>query len=170
MFHLAGNERKLGKNDLIVSKTNLKGHISYANDVFLDVADYSLNEVVGKPHALVRHPAMPRCIFQLLWEYLQGGREIFAYVVNATKKNDYYWVFAHVTPSRDAKGNITSYHSNRRRPEARAVAAIKELYEVLLLEEKSRSSRKDGQKAGYALLMNMLKEKGMGYDEFILSL
>ncbi len=170
MFHLAGEERKLGENDLIVSKTNLKGHISYANDVFLDIADFSLGEVINKPHSLVRHEAMPRCIFQLLWEYLTDGREIFAYVVNTTKNNDYYWVFAHVTPSRDAKGNITSYHSNRRRPKEQAVSAIKELYDVLLLEEKSHSNRKQGQKAGYALLMKILKEKGMDYDEFVLSL
>ncbi len=170
MLQLAGDERKLGENDLIVSKTNLKGHISYANDVFLDIADFSLKEVINKPHSMIRHKAMPRCIFQLLWEYLQDGREIFAYVVNATKKNNYYWVFAHVTPSIDAKGKITSYHSNRRRASEKAIAAIKDLYDVLLTEEKSHASRKEGQKAGYALLMDILKQKGLDYDEFILSL
>ncbi len=170
MLQLSGNERELGENDLIVSKTNLKGHISYANDIFLDIADFSLKEVLSKPHALVRHPKMPRCIFQLLWEYLQGGKEIFAYVVNSTKRGDYYWVLAHVTPSRDARGEITSYHSNRRRPSEKAVAAIKELYSVLLAEEKSHNNAKEGQKAGYALLMNILNKKGMEYDEFVLSL
>lgn len=171
MLQLAGAERKLGENDLIVSKTNLKGHITYVNDIFLDIAGYKLQEVIDKPHSLIRHDLMPRCIFQLLWEYLGNGREIFAYVVNATKNSDdYYWVFAHVTPSKNAIGEITSYHSNRRKPSEEAIRAVKELYAVLLKEEKSYSNRKEGQKAGYKLLINILEEKGMDYDEFILSL
>lgn len=170
MLSVAGAERKLGQDELIVSKTDLKGNITYANDVFLSIADFSLKGVLNKPHSMIRNEAMPRCIFQLLWEYLEGGREIFAYVVNATKNNDHYWVFAHVTPSRDASGTVTSYHSNRRAPSEAAIAAIKGLYGTLLKEEKSKSNRKEGQKAGYALLQKILEEKGMDYDEFVLSL
>lgn len=170
MLSLAGAEHKLGQNQLIVSKTNLKGHITYANDVFLEIAGFSLNEVLNQPHSLIRHKAMPRCVFQLLWEYLGAGREVFAYVVNETKNHDYYWVFAHVTPSRDDDGNIISYHSNRRAPSAQAIEAIKGLYDILLTEEHSYKSRKEGQKAGYALLLKILNEKGIDYDEFVLSL
>ncbi|PCI05924.1 MAG: chemotaxis protein [Hyphomicrobiales bacterium] len=170
MLSVDGAERKLGQNDLIVSKTNLKGHITYANDVFLDIADYSLKQVLNQPHSMIRSEAMPRCVFQLLWEYLQDGREIFAYVVNATRKNDHYWVFAHVTPSTDANGKIISYHSNRRAPSEAAIEAVKALYEILLAEEAKHSNRKEGQKAGYALLLKILEEKGMSYDEFIFSL
>lgn len=170
MLSIAGNERKLGEDDIIVSKTNLKGHITYANDVFLDIADFSLNEVLDQPHSLVRHEAMPRCVFQLLWDYLQVGREIFAYVVNCTKHNDHYWVLAHVTPSRDASGNVTSYHSNRRRPTESALTEIKKLYGLLFQEENKHSNRKEGQKAGFALLTKILEEKGVDYDQFIHSL
>ncbi len=170
MLQLRGEERKLGENELIVSKTNLKGHITYANDIFLDIAGFTLNEVLDKPHALIRHDMMPRCIFQLLWERLQAGDEIFAYVVNVTKGGDYYWVLAHVTPSMNADGEVTSYHSNRRQPSRDAIAAVSALYDVLLKEENSYSNRKQGQEAGYALLMNILEEKGLGYDEFVLSL
>ncbi len=170
MLQLRGEERKLGENELIVSKTNLKGYITYANDIFLDIAGFTLNEVLDKPHALIRHDMMPRCIFQLLWERLQAGNEIFAYVVNVTKGGDYYWVFAHVTPSMNADGEVTSYHSNRRQPSRDAISAISTLYDALLKEENSYSNRKQGQEAGYALLMNILEEKGMGYDEFVLSL
>ncbi|PCI05798.1 MAG: chemotaxis protein [Hyphomicrobiales bacterium] len=163
-----GIERKLDQDDIIVSKTNLKGHITYANDVFLEIADYSLSDVLGQPHSLIRNGVMPRCIFQLLWERLQAGREIFAYVVNNTKNNDaYYWVLAHVTPSRDNKGNITSYHSNRRCPSEAAISTISVLYEKLLDEENRKSNRKDGQKAGYVLLQKILGEKGVDYDEFV---
>lgn len=170
MLQVDGRERKLGENDIIVSKTNKKGHIQYANDVFLDIADYSLKNVLDKPHSMIRNKAMPRCIFQLFWEYLESGREIFAYVVNNTKNGDHYWVLAHVTPSRDANGNVTSYHSNRRRPTEKAITAIKGLYDVLLREESSHSNRKEGQKAGYAMLQNILNEKGLDYDQFVLSL
>ena len=170
MLQLQGNERKLAENELIVSKTNLKGQISYANDVFLDIADFSLKEVLDQPHSLIRHKMMPRCVFQLLWDQLQAGREIFAYVVNSTKKGDYYWVFAHVTPSRNAQGEVTSYHSNRRRPSPDAIAAVSALYDTLLKEENRHDNRKRGQEAGYALLAKVLKEKGMEYDEFVLSL
>lgn len=170
MLSVSGSERKLEENEIIVSKTNMKGHITYANDVFLDIADYSLKGVLNKPHSMIRNNAMPRCVFQLLWEYLQDGKEIFAYVVNATKNNDHYWVLAHVTPSRDAEGKVTSYHSNRRRPTQKAIAAVKDLYGALLKEESSHSNRKEGQKAGYALLQKILNEKGLDYDQFVLSL
>ncbi|HHG89257.1 MAG TPA: PAS domain-containing protein [Devosia sp.] len=170
MLQLQGKQRDLGENDLIVSKTDLKGRITYANDIFLEIADYSLKEVLQQPHALIRHEMMPRCVFQLLWERLQAGKEIFAYVVNETKNGDYYWVLAHVTPSMNAQGEVTSYHSNRRRPSADAVAAISALYDTLLREENAHSNRKQGQEASYALLMKILEEKGMGYDEFVLSL
>lgn len=170
MLQLAGKERKLAESDLIVSKTNLKGQITYANDIFLDIADFSLGDVLNKPHSMIRNEMMPRCIFQLLWERLQGGNEIFAYVVNATKKNDYYWVLAHVTPSMNGQGDVTSYHSNRRRPSDQAIQVVSTLYNELLKEEASHANRKEGQKAGYALLMNILNEKGVDYDEFVLSI
>lgn len=73
------------RDSLIVSKTNLKGHLTYMNDVFLDVAGYREQELVGKPHNVIRHPDMPRCVFKLLWDQLQQGKEVFAYVVNLTK-------------------------------------------------------------------------------------
>lgn len=74
-----GRQREMGDDDLIVSKTNLKGHLTYANDVFLDIAGLRLEETLGQPHRLIRHATMPRAIFQLLWETIEAGREIFAY-------------------------------------------------------------------------------------------
>ncbi|MCB9994330.1 MAG: PAS domain-containing protein [Hyphomicrobiaceae bacterium] len=170
MFNLTGVEKVLPPDDIIVSKTNLKGHIEYANNTFLDIADFSLGDVLNEPHSILRNENMPRCVFQLLWEYLQAGREIFAYVVNNTKNGDHYWVFAHVTPSFNAEGEIVSYHSNRRAPSRDAIEKVKALYDLLLKEEAAHPNRKDGQKAGYALLQSILAEKGVSYDEFVLSL
>lgn len=65
-----GHEVFLDTDDLIVSKTNLKGHITYANNTFLEVAGYTEAEVIGQPHNLIRHSDMPRCVFKLLWDTL----------------------------------------------------------------------------------------------------
>ena len=87
---ITGKERFFADDELIVSKTDLKGRITYANNLFLEIADYSEKEVLGQPHSLIRHPDMPRSIFKLLWDTIQGGSEIFAYVINGTKFGDHY--------------------------------------------------------------------------------
>ena len=157
--------------NVIVSKTDLKGRITYANRTFMRLAGYGERELIGAPHSIIRHPDMPRCVFQLLWDTLQSGKEIFAYVVNLAANGDHYWVFAHVTPSRDATGEIVGYHSNRRVPDRRIVEdAIMPLYRTLLEEERRHSDRKAGLEASYGMVNALLKEKGVGYDEFILSL
>ena len=93
-----GVAREFGKDELIVTKTDLKGRILYANRLFVELSGYPEHEVVGRPHSMVRHPDMPRCIFELLWRSIQAGEEIFAYVKNLSANGDHYWVFAHVTP------------------------------------------------------------------------
>jgi len=167
---LTGVERKFDKDEIIVSKTDTRGIITYANRVFLKIADYTEEEVLGKPHNIIRHPDMPRCVFKLLWDTLQSGREIFAYVVNRTKGGDHYWVFAHVTPTFDTAGEITGYHSNRRVPSREAVAKATELYRTLR-EEESRSGFSDaGMQAASRQLENLLEQNGVEYDEFAFSL
>lgn len=159
------------KDSLIVSKTNLKGHLTYMNDVFLDIAGYCEQELVGKPHNAIRHPDMPRCVFKLLWDQLQLGNEVFAYVVNLTKSGDYYWVVAHVTPSRGADGSIVGYHSTRRVPDTKVVRdTIIPLYKELSRIESSHESRKAGLEASYQKLLDVLAEKNLGYDEFVAQL
>ncbi len=165
-----GIERFFDKGDIIVSKTDLKGHITYANKVFLDMASLSEGEVIGAPHSLIRHPDMPRCIFKLFWDTLLRGEEIFAYVVNMAKNGDHYWVFAHVTPTFGPDGKIIGYHSNRRVPEKHVMPVITELYGKLLAEENRHSDRKQGMAASTAMLSDLLKSKGVGYEEFIFSL
>ena len=170
MAALTGVERHMKDDDIIVSKTDVKGRITYANDVFCNLADYSVAEVMGEPHSLVRNPTMPRCVFKLLWDMIARGEEIFAYVNNCAKNGDHYWVFAHVTPSFNAKGEVMGYHSNRRKPSAAAVKVISGVYDILLAEESKHANRKDGMQAGFDLLVKMLQDKGISYDEFVLSL
>lgn len=167
---LTGVERTFAKNEVIVSKTDTKGLITYANEVFLRIADYSLEEVLGKPHNLIRHPDMPKIVYKLLWDRIKSGKEIFAYVVNRTKHGDHYWVFAHVTPSFDKAGSIIGAHSNRRVPDPATIKKIEPVYKLLKQEEEKHTMAKDGMAASLALLNSVLAEKGIGYDEFVLSL
>ena len=165
-----GIENILGEDELIVSKTDLKGRITYANDVFIRMAKYSWKELVGAPHSLVRHPDMPRCVFKLLWDTLQAKREIFAYVVNLAGDGSHYWVFAHVTPTLDDDGNITGYHSNRRKPDRGPIGMISPIYKALCGEEARHANAKDGMRAGFDMMVGLLRQQGVGYDEFVLSL
>ena len=168
---LTGVERFFDDNEIIVSKTDLKGRITYCNDVFMRIAGYTEKELLGQPHSIIRHPDMPRCIFKLLWDTIEAGDEIFAYVINRAKNGDHYWVLAHVTPSFKSGGEIIAYHSNRRVPDKKIVdGTIIPLYRSLLEEERRHENAKEGMKASFAMVVDLLKEKGMGYDEFIASI
>ena len=161
-----GREVTFRDDEIIVSKTDLKGTITYANDVFVRVSGYDERELLGSPHSLIRHPDMPRCVFKLLWDTIQRGDEIFAYVVNLAKNGDHYWVFAHVTPTFDMNGSILGYHSNRRSPDRAAVKRVEALYGQLLAEERRHTDRKAGLQAATRLLEAELEKSGMSYGEF----
>ncbi len=168
---LTGVERFFDDTEIIVSKTDLKGRITYCNDVFQRIAGYSEKELLGQPHSIIRHPDMPRCIFKLLWDTIEDGREIFAYVINRAKNGDHYWVMAHVTPSFKSGGDIIGYHSSRRAPDKKIVDdAIIPLYRSLLEEERRHENAKEGMKASFAMVVDLLDEKGVAYDEFIASI
>jgi PAS domain S-box-containing protein len=168
---ITGRERFFEPHEVIVSKTDLQGRITYANEVFLRVSSYAEADVVGQPHNLIRHPEMPRAVFALLWERLAAGEEIFAYVVNLASTGDHYWVLAHVTPTRDAAGRIIGYHSNRRVPTREAVAAASELYRTIRAAETAAvGGAKAEAAAGTALLQQVLDTEGRSYDEFVFGL
>lgn len=168
---VTGVERTFDESEIIVSKTNLKGWITYANRVFQKIAGYDERELVGAPHSIVRHPEMPRCIFKLLWDTIEAPKEIFAYVINRAKNGDHYWVLAHVTPSFDGGGKLTGYHSSRRVPDRRVLdEVIVPLYRTLVDEENRHEDRKVGMAKSHEILVNLLNEKGMDYDELVFAL
>ncbi len=122
------------------------------------------DELIGQPHDIIRHPDMPKIVFRLLWETIAKKKEIHAYVKNLCKSGSYYWVFANVTPS--YLGNrVVGYHSSRRTASKKAIEIIKPIYDILLEAEK-----KGGMEASGKILNDLLKEKGVSYDEFILSI
>lgn len=153
-------ETSIQANDFLVSKTDTKGRISYANPAFIKVTGFTEKELLGKPHSLIRHQDMPKIIFKLLWEEITNKREIFAYVKNMSKDGGFYWVYANVTASLDAKDNIVGYYSVRRKANPKALEVIKPLYEKLISLEKS-----GGIDASEKYLLELLKDKGVSYDE-----
>ncbi len=168
--HVTGVERRFPTDEIIVSKTDRRGWITYANDVFISIAGYSEAELLGAPHSIIRHPHMPRCVFKLLWDTIDAGDEIFAYVVNRCKNGDHYWVYAHVTPNLGADGRIVGYHSNRRTPRRDAVATVTPLYRALCAEETRHADPKRGLAASEAMLNDLLRSKEVTYERFVLAL
>lgn len=169
-LRLTGIERTFSDDDIIVSKTDPTGRLTYANDVFLNISGYAESEILGQQHSVIRNPEMPRCVFKLLWDTIQGGNEIFAYVNNRAKNGDNYWVFAHVTPTFDSQNKIVSYHSSRRVPKRSALEIIKPLYAQLLKIENDETDSKTGLVKSFKALQNVIAEKGIAYDELIFSL
>ena len=164
-----GVHRTFPADELIVSKTDPRGVITYANDVFLRVSGYPLEQVLGQPHNLIRHPDMPRAEFKLLWDTLAGGQEIFAYVNNLAADGADYWVLAHVTPSHGPDGKLVGYHSSRRSPSPRAVARVLPLYGQLLAEERRQPNGRAAVEASSRLLTSVVAGLAPSYEEFIWS-
>lgn len=99
LFKLVGNERVLDNDAFLVSQTDAKGLIVFANDDFCKVAGYSVDELIGKPHNIIRHQDMPKAAFKDLWDTIKKGQIWTGYVKNAPKnKSQFYWVYATVYP------------------------------------------------------------------------
>ncbi len=164
-------EVRFDRDHFIVSKTDLKGRITYVNRTFCTIAGYSEAELLGAPHSIIRHPDMPRAVFKLLWDRLLEGHEVFAYVKNMTKAGDYYWVFAHVTPSHDGDGAFVGFHSNRRAPNRRVIdETIAPLYRALRETEAAKPNGKEALAASYNQLSSAILGKARSYDELVFSL
>lgn len=162
-----GVERTFGEDEIIVTKTDPRGLLTYTNPVFLRISALTEEEAIGQPHNLIRHPDMPRAIFKLLWETISNGQELFAYVVNLALDGAHYWVLAHVTPSVDAGDRLVGYHSSRRSPEPAAVAAVAGLYARLRAEERRHTGPREALDASWAMLQGILEERGQTYDEYV---
>ncbi len=111
----------------LVSETDEKGIIRFANDDFCKIAGYSLDEMMGKPHNMVRHPDMPKIAFKSLWETVQKGDTWTGYVKNATKEGGFYWVYATVYPFESCDGS-RGYLSCRRKASREEIIQHEALY------------------------------------------
>ena len=149
-------EIELDPKRYIVSETDAKGKITYANDYFMEVSGYTQEELIGQPHSIVRHPDMPKVVFKLLWETLKKGKNINAVVKNLAKDGRYYWIFTEFEIRRDTDtGEIIGYHASRKTISKHVIEIIADLYKELLAIEKS-----EGVDASEKYLVSFLKEKG----------
>jgi len=159
-------ERVMRDDDYIVSKTDLKGRITYANKIFIEFSGYTQHQLYNQQHNIIRHPDMPRGVFHLLWETLKSGKEFNGYVKNISKDGGFYWVNANLTPSYDDNKNVIGYYSVRRKPRQQALAVIEMIYKEMLAAEKSAGS-KQAIEASTKLLLSKLAQQGGDYEEFI---
>jgi PAS domain S-box-containing protein len=171
MSRITPNQQEIvmREGELIVSKTDLKGRITYGNRAFNHYSGFTERELLGKQHNIVRHPDMPRAVFQLLWDRLKAGQEVFAFVKNIAKSGSFYWVFANVTPSYDAQGKLLGYFSVRRKPNPAAIAVIQPLYRKMLQVEKDARTQ-DAIAASTQLMLDALAAQNISYDDFVRNL
>ena len=163
--NITNNEKSLGNDDFIISKTDTKGRIIYCNEIFAKMAGYPPADLIGANHNLIRHPDMPRVAFKLAWKLIQNKQEFFGFVKNLSADGGYYWVLAYITADLDARGNIISYTSVRRKPPQSAIDQIAPIYKLLLDAERS-----GGMDASEKLLNDFLAEHKVEYDEFVINL
>jgi len=147
----SATEVRFAAESIITSATDPRGVIQFANDTFVEVGGYPLEELINAPHKILRHPDMPKGVFYLMWECLKAGQPVCAYVKNKTKSGGYYWVLAVVTHTENG------YLSARIRPGSELFEATKEMYVSLLQEEKDNNLTPE--QSGPRLL-EMLKEAG----------
>lgn len=119
----------------MITETDLKGCITYANRKFMAITGYSREELIGTPHSIIRHPKMPRAAFKEMWETLQRGLDWNGYVVNLTKNGSFYWVHVYITPRYDENNDIAGYIASRKVPGEISLDKVKKRYETLLRYE-----------------------------------
>ena len=157
-----GKETKLSSQQMLVSKTDAKGIISFGNDTFVRVSGYSESEIIGEPHNILRHPDMPKAIFYLMWKSIKSGKNIMAVVKNLSKCGNHYWVTTDFEIRKDRDGRIQSYIAFRQAAPRNVIKEIEPLYAKMLDIEKSH-----GMDESLEYFYGCLDEKGMSYDEFI---
>jgi len=156
-------EIKLSTTRYIVSKTDPKGIITYANDYFMEISGYSEFELIGQPHSIIRHPDMPRIVFKMMWDRINKRQNIMAVVKNLAKDGRYYWVVTEFEPKVDPITNeIISHTAFRKAAPPKAVEAITPIYKKLIELEKE-----GGMQASEKYLRNYLEENNTTYDAFI---
>jgi len=156
-------EITLDPKKYILSKTDTKGVIEYGNEYFVEISGYSEEELIGKPHNIIRHPDMPKIVFKLLWQRIKNKEDITAIVKNRAKDGRYYWVMTEFDIKVDkVTDEITGYFAYRRAAPRKAIEAVIPLYKKLIDIEKVSGMDGSGK-----YLTALLESKNMTYDQFI---
>lgn len=160
-----GQQQQFEVNETFFSTTDLHGLITAGNEVFARTSGYSLTELRGQPHNIIRHPDMPRCVFALLWQAVKQGKSFAGYVKNQAKNGNHYWVFASIVPIPNG------YLSVRIKPTTTLLSRMEELYRTLLAAEDGAlasgcSESQAASKSGETLAAEVRKLGFPSYDAF----
>jgi len=159
---VTNTEHEVRNIDIIVSKGNEAGDITYANPIFFKLAGYTQGELLERPHSIIRHPDMPKIIFKFLWDNLKEGKDVYAFVKNLSKDGGFYWVLAHVRVATNPDGSFRNYVSTRKGMTEGAKAVIEPLYKQLLKAEGENGDMD----LSLQVLENFLAENGASLDTF----
>ncbi len=129
-----GIERPYPDGKLIVSRTDLAGNITHVNDAFVEISGYDIDELIGKPHYILRHPDMPKAAYKDLWSTAEAGQKWHGYVKNLCKDGSHYWVYATVVPN-VRRGETVGYTSVRRKPSRSKIAEATTQYAQMKQDE-----------------------------------
>ncbi len=130
------NEEYLYEGNVIISQTDAKGIITFANRMFCEVSGYKVDELIGKPHNLIRHPDMPTAAFAKMWETIEGGQAWNGLVKNLRKDGLFYWVDAEILPIVDNDNKVTGYIAVRKPASRKDIAENSEIYKKMLEAQK----------------------------------
>ena len=130
-------ETQVPENELIISRTDLKGIITYVNDTFAEISGYEADELIGKPHNIVRHPDMPKSAFEDVWKTIQAGDVWQGYIKNMRKDRGYYWVEAEVSGVYK-EGKLVEYKSLRAPVELEKKLEMQRVYDKMSKEQEDK--------------------------------
>jgi len=155
-------EKELNDNEIIVSSTDARGIINYANKEFSNMSEYTKKELYGQAHNIIRHPCMPKVIFKYLWNNLLNKKPVLAYIKNHTKdKKKFYWTKSIVCPI-IKDGEIVQFTSYRTKPSRYAINQVEKIYKILRDFEQTNTVEQS-----LDFFNNFLKERLLTYDTFI---
>ncbi len=147
----------------LLSKTDAHGNIEYCNSYFTQVSGYREEELIGKPHNIVRHPDMPGALFYMLWENLHSRKNMYIVVKNMAKDGRYYWIATDFNIKvNKAIDELEGFFAYQQAAPKHAVERLEPLYQTL-----HRIEKESGLEASVKYLTNYLKDQGQTYDQFI---
>ncbi len=126
------DEEYLFEGDVIISQTDLKSTITYANRAFCTISGYSKEELIGQPHNIIRHPDMPKGVFAKMWETISGGQAWNGLVKNLRKDGKFYWVDTEILPIRDDNDEITGFIAARKEASRKNINETAQTYKKML--------------------------------------